>query len=42
MQGCKDRVKGSAWWRDEIKEAVEEKKRHTRKCYRGMYQKMYV
>ncbi len=32
---CKDKVKGSAWWTDEIK-SLEEKKRHTRKCYKGM------
>ncbi len=25
-KGCKDRVKGSAWWTDEIKGAVEKKK----------------
>ncbi len=31
---CKDRMRGSAWWTDEIKGTVEEKKRHTRKCYR--------
>ncbi len=36
---CKDRTKGSEWWTDEIKGVVEVKKRHTRKCCRGMYQK---